>query len=190
MAYQKILGIGTRALQVIPSDLCEIPYPGNHIVTSANTAAGIPAGGVTALTDNTVDFLELGVEVGDIVYNTGGTSTTTGGGLVLTVIDETRLLVSCGTGLAYDGPNFSIAVPYTIYKKGDYPCMLYFGALNKFLEVSAISAGGDIISNSYLIPGQTTVTISQPIPVQVRKLNYTGTGPSGAPPWLNCLAVW
>ena len=201
MAYQKLLGQGTRALQVIPSDLCDIPYPGNIMVTSTNSAAVASGPGIANLTDATQDFIAMGVEIGDILYETGGLPQTTGGGLVVEVTNATQLIISRDTAAgALWQPDFSTGVgtPYSIYKKGDYPCMLYFGEYSKFFSYGVETVAGDIISSTYLLPGTMLMSPGDPFPAQVRKLMYTGTGmpwviamptPAGVP-YLSGIAVW
>lgn len=54
-----------RALAVIKSDNCNIPFP-QIVISGTNTATGL----LPLLIDANVDFGELGVQAGDIVYNT------------------------------------------------------------------------------------------------------------------------
>ena len=55
---------GKRAIAVYPSNNTDIPFPA--VVTSGTNDAV----SLNQLDDTTVDFIALGVRVGDIVYNT------------------------------------------------------------------------------------------------------------------------
>ena len=139
MAYQKLIGQCTRALEIIPSDRCDIPYIGNLIVDdkSDNPGSGVPG----VLEDASGDFINKGVKVGDIIYN----YTTRGGGIVREIVSATELVVNF--------VDFSGASQvYKIFSSegglgiGGHPAFVFSsrgpGSANQWLT----TAGGDLIS--------------------------------------------
>lgn len=87
----------TRALKVIPSNYCNIPSPSGFIVHSVATdnCSG------NLMTDNSVDFISLNVQPGDIVYCYPSDFAAT----VVSVVDSYTLeLNNCGisSGDGYD----------------------------------------------------------------------------------------
>jgi hypothetical protein len=119
-----------RALNVIPSNYTNIPMP-NVIVSDVTTST------VTdKLVDSTKNFISLGVQIGDIVYNT----TSSVAAKVTNVDSATQLslnadiMVSSDSYILYSGTNISGSIE---------PCVLYVG-VGGDLEVT--TAGGDLVT--------------------------------------------
>jgi len=152
MAYNKLIGQGTRMLDIIPSDTAIIPFPGNNktydavrgttTITSDNPGSGLAA----VLQCSSGDFINRGVQIGDIVYNV----TTRGAGLVISVDSATQLQVDGGL-------DFSGALQvFSIYSKDSFPCRLWLPKQPRSLAI--VTAGGDSINLSetnVLVPGAT-----------------------------------
>ena len=100
----------TRALNVIPSDDVNIPYP--NIAASGTTTSG----GSFLLVDNSgVDFISQGIKVGDSIWNV-----TSGVWTVVTSVSPEEL------GLAQDAfPSGSET--YIIYQGENTGCTLFVG---------------------------------------------------------------
>lgn len=125
----------TRALSVIPSADCNIPFPA-PIVSSVTTS--LDAGSI--LIDNTVNFVDLNVKTGDIVYNNSlGLAAT-----VLTVDNNEQITVNADI---FTAPTCS----YTIYQAspqtglGNTGCYLMSDA---DVSVNVITVGGDDLTIS------------------------------------------
>jgi len=140
----------TRALKVIPSDYCDIPYP--DLMCSGSTE---PVSIGNILVDAEVlpiDFYSLGVSSGDIVYFAAGIA-----GSVIRVISSSSL------ELNIEVPQGS--QPYDIYKGGqNRGCTLYIGNVGDIV----MTAAGDSEPTTVLIPPQI-------FPVQVKKIWSNGT---------------
>jgi hypothetical protein len=117
MAYQKLQ---TReALAVITSDDVRIPDPNTVVVLDTATGATVGAAAfnvANTLTDVGTKFLDAGINVGAIVYNT-----TSGKAYhVVSVDSDTQLTLSGATaGGATDS--------YSIYTKSTIGCTLFVG---------------------------------------------------------------
>ena len=119
----------SRALPVTPSDDTNIPMPSLILQGTASSASPFK------LIDNTVDFIALGVQVGDTVYaNTlGAMITNVDSAIVLTL----NLDIISGSGDGYDlysGTNMSGTIE---------PCVLYIGSGG---DVDVVTAGGDTVT--------------------------------------------
>ena len=130
----------------------------------SSTTTGASAG---KLVDSAGDFINKGVKVGDIIYNTSaGTS------MEVTVVDSaTQLSVS---GTVASGAN------YELYATVDTPnngCCLYVGTAG---DVKVITAGGDTVEFIGVLAGSF-------IPVQVTRLFRTGQTGTAA---TNILGLW
>lgn len=150
----------TRAIDVYPSDDAKIPYPATIV---SGTVTAITSTG-NLLVDNNVNFITLGVKVGDIVYCT--TPGSEGSATVIKIASPHQLNLS--NGILYN------AVPadtYTIYQAsdettiGNYGCFIYVGRTGN-LTVRTI--GNDIITYNNVHEGQI-------LPVQVVQVYRTGT---------------
>jgi hypothetical protein len=149
MAYQKLQA--GRALAVITSDEVDIPNPASLMLSSSTTSAA-----ATKLIDASADFIALGVQIGDIVYDT----TTSVAANVLKIDSATQLEVSTAI------PSLS---NYNLYSQSTMPstgCVLYIGVGG---DVSLETAGGDkIIIFKGLVTGHF-------VPVQTLRVNASST---------------
>jgi hypothetical protein len=119
----------SRALPVTPSDDTNIPMP--SLILSGTTSSASPF----KLIDNTVDFIALGVQVGDTVYANalGAMVTNVDSATVLTL----NLDIISGGGDFYElysGTNMSGTIE---------PCVLYVGIGG---DVEVVTAGGDTVN--------------------------------------------
>jgi hypothetical protein len=119
----------SRALPVTPSDDTNIPMPSLILQGIASSASPFK------LIDNTVDFIALGVQVGDTVYANalGAMVTNVDSAIVLTL----NLDIISGGGDGYDlysGTNMSGTIE---------PSVLYVGVGG---DVSVVTAGGDNVT--------------------------------------------
>jgi len=119
----------SRALPVTPSDDTNIPMPSLILSGTASSASPFK------LIDNTVDFIALGVQVGDTVYanNLGAMVTNVDSATILTL----NLDIISGGGDGYDlysGTNMSGTIE---------PCVLFVGVGG---AVSVVTAGGDTVN--------------------------------------------
>jgi len=119
----------SRALSVTPSDDTNIPMPSLILQGTASSASPFK------LIDNTVDFIALGVQVGDTVYANvlGAMVTNVDSANVLTL----NLDIISGGGDAYElysGTNMSGTIE---------PSVLYVGQSG---DLSVVTAGGDNVT--------------------------------------------
>ena len=136
----------SRALPVTPSDDTNIPMP--SLILSGTTSSASPF----KLIDSTVDFIALGVQVGDTVYANGL-------GAMVTNVDSATVLtlnldIISGGGDAYElysGTNMSGTIE---------PCVLFVGVGG---DLSVVTAGGDTV-NFVNIPSGSF------LPIQVIKV--------------------
>lgn len=162
MSVQKIQA--NRALRVIPSDNCEIPYP-----AIAQTGRNTTVVAVNNLNDTGATFITNNVKTGDIVYNTtDGTAAT-----VISVASNTSLFLNADIFTA-------INKDYVIYQAspqtslGNQGCVLYVGGAG---NVALTTTGDDIVTFVGLNTGQF-------VPVQCTKVSLTGTTAT------NIIALW
>lgn len=147
MAYQKLQA--GRALSVINSDATEVPFP--QLINSSSSSAV----SVGELVDASANFLTLGVQAGDIVYNTSGTSTAE----VLRVVNATTLSLSLDI---FTG----IGETYFLYKGGENEgCVLYVGTGG---DLTITTSSGDVVTLVNLPTGMF-------VPVQTLKVWASGT---------------
>jgi len=149
----------SRSLAVIPSANTNIPMP-NVIVTSTATATT-----ANKLVDSTKNFTSLGIQVGDIVYNT-----TTSTAATVTNVDS-------ATQLSLNANIMTSTNAYTLYSGTNIagstePCVLYVGTSG---NIKVVTAGGDEV---------TFVGVSGFFPVQVVRVFATGTTAT------NIVALW
>lgn len=155
----------SRALDVFPSDNCDIPFP-NAIVSGLNDNTTIDR-----LIDTTKDFIALNVKQGDIVYNH-----TTGAGATVTRVSTSTIL-----GLNADIFD-STGQSYTVYQASpqtglsNQGCYLYIGE-SEGGKVTVTTIGGDIITFYGVLQGEV-------LPVQVIKLWVNNTAVA------KILALW
>lgn len=150
----------TRAINVYPSDDAKIPYP---IETVSGTVTAVVGTG-EVLVDNNVNFITLGVKIGDIVYCT--TAGAEGSATVTKIVNANQLNLS--NGILYT------AVPadtYTIYQAsdqttiGNYGCFVYVGRTG---NITVRTIGNDIITYNNVHEGDI-------LPIQVIQVYKTGT---------------
>jgi hypothetical protein len=118
----------SRALPVTPSDDTNIPMPSLILQGTASSASPFK------LIDNTVDFIALGVQVGDTVYanNLGAMVTNVDSATVLTL--NLDIISGSGDGYGlYSGTNMSGTIE---------PCVLYVGIGG---DLFVVMAGGDTV---------------------------------------------
>ena len=160
MANQKLQAY--RALKVLPNNSVDIPNPAT-LAISSTTTSNAP----TKLIDTTQNFIEKGIKVGDIIYNT-----TSGIAMSVTAIDSADTLTVTGTAASSDS--------YEIYASENTKnlgCVLYVGTAGDLL---VNTAGGDTIEFIGVLAGSF-------IPVQVTRVFRTGqTGTAAA----NIVALW
>lgn len=157
MAYQKLQV--SSALEVITSDNANIPFP-SLIVQGVNNNVI-----VNELEDTDVNFQNLGVKVGDVVYNTTDNTAAT----VQQVVDSTRLLLNANIFTA-TGKSYKL---YSENQKNE-ACVLYIGSSG---NVRVLTQGEQDVTFTNLLGGTF-------LPVQVLKVFRTGTTST------NILALW
>jgi hypothetical protein len=114
----------TRALKVIPSDNCNVPYPTALASgTSTNTSTN------ELIDDNIVFFVNpvIGgrqylVNVGDVVYNISSQTAAT----IVEVIDKDTLLLNAD--IIVSGDNYIIYQEGPTTGQGNQGCLLYIGS--------------------------------------------------------------
>lgn len=154
-----------RSLAVIPSPNTNIPMP-NVIVSSLTTTTTT----ANKLVDSTKNFSSVGVnplnvQVGDIVYNTTGSTAAT-----VTNVDS-------ATQLSLNANIMASTNNYTLYSGTNTagstePCVLYIGTSG---NIRVRTAGGDEV---------TFVGVSGFFPVQVIRVLSAGTTAT------NIVALW
>lgn len=153
MAYQKLQT--SRALFTITSsDSLIIPDPANNYLSSTRTALGT----TSTIVDTSVNFITLGVKVGDIAMDGKGTRVS------ISKVTATVLTLSTASFIAATDP-------YKLYLPSNQGCILYinelFGAATSG-DLAVITAGGDEV----VYKG---VTAGQFLPVQVTHWKKLGT---------------
>ena len=157
MATQK-LQVGRAFPITIFSDDVDIPFPA---LSASGTATG---GSVNYLEDLGADFIQGGINPGDIVYNT----TTNSADIVVGINSPTQIEVA---GYAI---GFAPGDDYIIYAGNNHQgCVLYIGGAGN-LEVQTV--GGDNVTFFGVQTGQF-------IPVNVMKIR-SGTSAS------SIIALW
>lgn len=149
--------IYTRAARVYPSNTVNIPYP-NIVLSGATTSLG-----TNLLVDNTVDFLELGIKVGDTVFN---------------VSDEVyALVVSVSANQLKLSADIFTTSPedYLIYQGVNNGCYIYVPAQEAGVILDVETIGGDQVIFNDPPAGV--------LPVQVKKVLQDTTA-------TNLVALW
>jgi len=147
MSTQK-LQVG-RALQVIPSDNCDVPFPA-ATTTGSNTSVV-----ANRLVDSTKDFIALNVSPGDIVYNTSSSLAAT----VVRVVSATT--IELNANIFATSP-----LSYTLYAEGNNDgCVLFVGTAG---NLTIETVGGDTVTFVGISGGQF-------IPVHIKKVLSGGT---------------
>lgn len=133
-----------RALEVIPSNFAEIPFP-------AVSASGVNDSVVAnQLVDSTATFITDNVQTGDIVYNTVDKTAAT----VVRVLSETVIELN-------DDIFLLTGKSYSVYAGGNNNgCVLYIGTAG---ALDVVTAGGDTVQFAAVLAGQF-------LPVQVIKV--------------------
>ena len=173
----------TRVLQISPS-LHNIPYPNLVLENISSGATGYQ------LMDNTVDFIEAGVSVGDIVFNDGGP------GLSAKILD-----VSQNNLILTDDIFQNVNMPYKIYQGNDaaglnnrgctllVTCSVLQGDSYGFLKVETI--GGDIVD--LVIDRSMLMSVPFIVPFQIKRLisDFSlNSNPSGGDYGFTYFAMW
>ncbi len=125
----------SRALPIIKSDNCDIPYPA---ISSTGTNS-------SAVTDQLVDtaglFITKNISTGDIIYN----NTDSLAAVVVEVISETVLKLNADI-FAADSKT------YTIYQKNNHGgALIYVGGTG---NITGVTAGGDNIVLTGVLAGK------------------------------------
>lgn len=142
----------TRALKVIPSEYANIPYP-NSITSGITTGSG-----TASLIDSEADFISLGVQIGDIVYNTSNNQAAT----VSSVVSATELLLNADI-IPSSGTIYTVYNASPQSSNAPQGCYLYSEGVS---NIEVITLGGDRVTF-------TNVQAGQILPVQIVKLIST-----------------
>lgn len=145
----------SRALEVIPTDNANVPYP-------ASVGSGTNTSAVTnQLVNTSGNFINLNVRTGDIVYNiTDGTAAT-----VVSVTSATVIVLNADIFVA-SGKTYTIYQASSQTTIGNYGCFLYIGGAG---NVRVTTIGQDIITF-------TAVPLGTVLPVQVIKVHSLTSG--------------
>lgn len=145
-----------RALQVIPSDYCNIPFP-EKVIDGVNISVFQDS----LIAAPPINFVTSNVAVGDIVYNTTDGLAAT----VVSVVSENVLELNYNA-FANVGADFIIYAASPQTSIGVQGCNLYVsGGVSSAVKVTTLG------QDEVILPvGATAV-----IPVQVTKVHATGT---------------
>ena len=176
MAYQKLQS--REALAVIPNDQVRIPDPSSVVVLDTATGATVSTANVasTTLTDSSgVDFEDLGIKAGMIVYDTTANLAYT----VVSVDSSTQLTI---TGSVAGGATDK----YSIYARATNGCTLFVGNTGAVTVRMAEQNGN---TTTAAAPANQTVTYANIanatfMPIQVVQVTVTETTASGI------IAMW
>lgn len=156
MAYQK-LQVG-RAIPIVKNDTYNFPNPALKKLSST-----ITGGTTTQIVDSAVDFVALNVQIGDIVWNSTGSTYS----VVTAVVNSTTLTIA--DAIAATGNSYSLYA----YNQYEAAVLQVGGAGNVAVE----TVGGDVVTFYGIAAGQF-------LPVQVLKVKSTGTTAT------NIIALW
>jgi hypothetical protein len=149
--------IHTRAARVYPSNTVNIPFP-NLVLSGVTTSLG-----TNLLIDNTVNFLALGIKVGDTVFNASDQVYA----LVVSVsANELKLSADIFTSSPED---------YLIYQGVNNGCYIYVPAQEAGFILDVETIGGDQVIFNDPPAGV--------LPVQVKKVLQDTTA-------TNLVALW
>jgi hypothetical protein len=146
------------ALEIFPNDNTNIPFP-NAVLTGVTNGVGL-----NQLKDTGTDFVALGIQVGDIVFNQSDTTYA-----YVTAVENDRLLIS--ENIFLNGGE-----GYTIYQGVNQGCYIYIGSTINGVDMEVVTLGGDTVKFNYLRSGTV-------LPVQVLKV----TGNTSVS---NLIALW
>ena len=199
MAYQKLLGQGTRSLFICPSDFTDIPNPADIVLNFSNPLSTqrifrtAPSGGakVVELDASEPTIRELGLVGGDIIYFFDNVLTLIGCATIMIPNMANDLQVTIIWDPAFSGVIDVANNQYkiSIYKKPtEFPMVTLATALNA-VETTFISAGDRIellessatfSPSAYGNPNQLSIR-GAVFPVQIRRmLNSTVDKTGGA----------
>ncbi|UOF82525.1 hypothetical protein [Caudoviricetes sp.] len=147
MAYQKLQV--SRAKLVYPNDNYNYPNPSLHKLTSMETGGMAGA----QVVDATVDFITLGIQIGDVITNDNSTDYT----VVTEVVDANTLNVADAI--------FTGGDDYSIYAYNQYEASVLYVGTGGDVEVQTF--GGDVVTFKNVNSGQF-------LPVQAMRIK-TGT---------------
>jgi len=133
-----------RALEVIPSQLCDVPFP--CMVAFGYFSSIGSYNDYLTMVDPFANFISAGVKAGDIVYFTGSVNVPT---VVALVVDQHTLAVVAESGtlsessdyVVYGGPNNG---------GSSDGCVLYVGTGG---SLSIVTVGGDSVTLDYVPNG-------------------------------------
>lgn len=145
------------ALPIFPNDNTNIPFP-NAVLTGTTDGTA-----VNELRDTGTNFVALGIQVGDIVFNQDNSTYA-----YVTSVENDRLYISADI--------FVSGQSYIIYQGVNQGCNIYIGDTSVASNMEVVTIGGDTIKFNNLKEG----TI---LPVQVVKV----TGNTGA---MDLVALW
>lgn len=138
MAYEKLIGQGSRMIEIIPNDMGPIPFPGNFITSGTGDNPG--SGSTTVLRDANATFITDGVKPNDIIWCTLVGPLGRGATIVKQVDSETQLTTSTVVNA-----NFGLnSVTYSIWKGEAVPCRLWIAKADRNIDI--ITEGGDEIT--------------------------------------------
>lgn len=148
MSYQKLQGY--LAVEIIPSDNCNVPFPGD-VTEGVNTTIES-----NALIDENINFNKQGIKIGDIVYNITSSTAAT----VIDVISDNHLALNADI-FTSDTQTYKIfpASPQSGAQDANNGCVLYVGEEGN-LNVTTI--GGTQVLFNKMANGF--------VPVQVKKV--------------------
>lgn len=133
------------ALEIYPNDITNIPFP-NAVLTGVTTGVGL-----NQLKETGTDFVALGIQVGDTVFNEISKLYA-----YVIAVENEALLISENI---FPNSNES----YVIYQGVNQGCNIYIGDTGSGDTMEVVTLGGDTVRFSYLKSG----TI---LPVQVLKV--------------------
>lgn len=171
MAYQKLQS--REALEVIPNDQVRIPDPSSVVNLDPNRDITVSTGnfGSTTLIDSSgVDFEDLGIKAGMIIYNTTA-------GLAYNVVSVDSATQLTITGSVAGGATDS----YSIYARPTNGCTLFVGNTGAVTVRMAEQNGNTTTAGT---PANQTVTFGNIanatfMPIQVVQVTVTETTASG-----------
>lgn len=124
----------SRALKVIPSDTIPIPNP---FPMTSGTATATSTG---VLVDSTKNFINLNIEVGDVVYNTTSNTCTTVASTTEDQFYATELVLT--DDIMVSGDTYTIYQNSPLSGEPNAGAVLYVGVGG---DVEVITAGGDTV---------------------------------------------
>ena len=164
MSYQKLQGY--QALEVIASNLTDIPYPS---IAATGTITSVVT---DKLKDTAATFVADNVNIGDIVYNVSTLKAAT-----VTLVEDEEPLVLNSDIMGASSEKYVVynASTYKNYQDANNGCVLYLGDTDGDLRVTTIT--GNIVNFKGLKAGTF-------FPVQVKRVHLTGTTLT------NVIALW